>query len=91
MWRRSLDFGVIEEVRRSRRGSATISRKARRIGPGYDFKRGRGGIREIEFFVQIQQMIHGGRDASVRARATLDAIAALVAAGRMDEETAARA
>ena len=73
--------------RRFPRGSATISRKARNIGPGFDLKRGRGGIREVEFFVQIQQMIHGGRDPSVRAPATLDAIAALVAAGRLDEDT----
>ena len=51
-------------------------------------KRGRGGIREVEFFVQIQQMIHGGRDPSVALPATLDAIAALVAAGRLEEETA---
>ena len=51
------------------------------IGPGFDLKRGRGGIREVEFFIQIQQMIHGGRDPSVRAPATLDAIGALVASG----------
>ena len=45
-------------------------------------------IREVEFFVQIQQMIHGGRDASVRAPATLDAIEALAAAERLDADTA---
>jgi glutamate-ammonia-ligase adenylyltransferase len=88
VWRRSLDFGVIEEVRQiSARIRDHFSENAH-IGPGYDLKRGRGGIREVEFFVQIQQMIHGGRDASVRVPATLDAIAALVAAGRMEEETA---
>src|SRR6185503_1177905 len=58
------------------------------IGPGFDLKRGRGGIREVEFFVQIQQMIHGGRDPTVRVPATLDAIAALTSAGRLEEETA---
>ena len=63
-------------------------RKARKLGPGYDLKRGRGGIREVEFFVQIQQMIHGGRDPSVRVPATLDAIEALLAAGRLDDATA---
>ena len=88
MWRRSLDFGVIEEVRQiSARIRDHFAQNAR-IGPGYDLKRGRGGIREVEFFVQIQQMIHGGRDPSVRGPATLDAITALVAAGRLDEETA---
>jgi glutamate-ammonia-ligase adenylyltransferase len=88
VWRRSLDFGVIEEVRLiSARIRDHFAQNAQ-IGPGYDLKRGRGGIREVEFFVQIQQMIHGGRDASVRVPATLDAIAALVAAGRLEDETA---
>ena len=59
------------------------------LGPGYDLKRGRGGIREVEFFVQIQQMVHGGRDSSVRDAATLDAIAALRSAARLDEAVAA--
>jgi glutamate-ammonia-ligase adenylyltransferase len=88
VWRRSLDFGVIEEVRQiSARIRDHFAQNAQ-IGPGYDLKRGRGGIREVEFFVQIQQMIHGGRDASVRTPATLDAIRALLAAGRLEEEGA---
>lgn len=85
VWRRSLDFGVIEEVRQiSARIRDHFAQNAR-IGPGFDLKRGRGGIREVEFFVQIQQMIHGGRDPSVRTPATLDGIAALLAAGHLDE------
>ncbi|MFL6829771.1 MAG: bifunctional [glutamate--ammonia ligase]-adenylyl-L-tyrosine phosphorylase/[glutamate--ammonia-ligase] adenylyltransferase [Sphingomicrobium sp.] len=88
VWRRSLDFGVIDEVRQISMRIRDHFAQGSRIGPGYDLKRGRGGIREVEFFVQIQQMIHGGRDALVRAPATLDAIEALVAAGRLDERTA---
>jgi glutamate-ammonia-ligase adenylyltransferase len=88
VWRRSLDFGVIDEVRQISARIRDHFAQSARIGPGYDLKRGRGGIREVEFFVQIQQMIHGGRDPSVRAPATLDAIAALVAAGRMEAATA---
>ena len=53
-----------------------------RPGPGFDVKRGRGGIREVEFFAQIHQMIFGGRDPLLRVPATLDALAALAAAGR---------
>jgi glutamate-ammonia-ligase adenylyltransferase len=88
VWRRSLDFGVIEEVRQiSARIRDHFAQNAQ-IGPGYDLKRGRGGIREVEFYVQIQQMIHGGRDSSVRSPATLDAIQALLAARRIDEEIA---
>ena len=89
VWRRSLDFGVIEEVRAISARIRDHFAQGATIGPGYDLKRGRGGIREVEFFVQIQQMIHGGRDPSVRAPATLDAIASLLAAGRLDEATAA--
>ena len=58
------------------------------FGPGYDLKRGRGGIREIEFFVQIHQLIHGGRDSGLRVPDTLGAIAALAAAGWIDGSTA---
>src|SRR5438105_7345373 len=88
VWRRSLDFGVVDDVRQiSARIRDHFAQNAQ-IASGFDLKRGRGGIREVEFFVQIQQMIHGGRDASVRAPATLDAIEVLVAAERLDRETA---
>src|SRR5439155_1058443 len=90
VWRRSLDFGVIDEVRQISARIRDHFAQGAHIGPGYDLKRGRGGIREVEFFVQIQQMIHGGRDTSVRAPATLDAIAALLAADRLDGEAARR-
>ena len=85
VWRRSLDFGVIEDVRQISARIRDHFAQGAIIGPGYDLKRGRGGIREVEFFVQIQQMIHGGRDPSVRSPATLDAIEALLAAGRLEE------
>src|SRR3546814_3805885 len=49
-----------------------------------DLKRGRGGIREVEFHAQILQMIYGGREPAVRAPATLDALQALATAGRLD-------
>src|SRR3546814_8866961 len=58
------------------------------VGPGYDLKRGRGGIREIEFFAQIHQLIFGGRDYSLRVPATLPALAALAEAGRIKPDEA---
>jgi glutamate-ammonia-ligase adenylyltransferase len=88
VWRRSLDFGVIEDVRQISARIRDHFAQSARFGPGYDLKRGRGGIREVEFFIQIQQMIHGGRDASVRSPATLDAIATLLAAKHLEEEVA---
>ncbi len=84
VWRRSLDFGVIDEVRQISARIRDHFAQSSTFGPGYDLKRGRGGIREVEFFVQIQQMIHGGRDPAVRVPATAEAIAALLAAGRLD-------
>ena len=88
VWRRSLDFGVIDEVRQISARIRDHFAQGARIGPGYDLKRGRGGIREVEFFVQIQQMIHGGRDPSVRLPATLDAVTALVTSDRMSSHVA---
>ncbi|HWJ58352.1 MAG TPA: bifunctional [glutamine synthetase] adenylyltransferase/[glutamine synthetase]-adenylyl-L-tyrosine phosphorylase [Sphingomicrobium sp.] len=90
IWRRALDFGAIEEIGEVSRRIRDHYAQVQQFGPGFDLKRGRGGIREAEFFVQVQQLIHGGRDASVRPRATLDALAALVAAGRMEPDSAAR-
>ena len=88
VWRRSLDFGVIDDIRQISARIRDHFAQGGRLGPGFDLKRGRGGIREIEFFTQIQQMIHGGRDPAVRVPATLDALAALAAAGRLEQSDA---
>ena len=89
VWRRALDFGTIREIRDISRRIRDHHAQGQAFGPGYDLKRGRGGIREIEFFAQIQQLIHGGRDPALRTPATRDALAALAAAGRIDEDDAA--
>ncbi|GAA4219524.1 bifunctional [glutamine synthetase] adenylyltransferase/[glutamine synthetase]-adenylyl-L-tyrosine phosphorylase [Sphingomonas endophytica] len=88
IWRRSLDFGAVGEILDITRRIRDHHAQGQAFGPGYDLKRGRGGIREIEFFAQIHQLIHGGRDATLRAPATRDALAALAAAGRIDPEDA---
>ena len=44
---------------------------------GHDIKLGRGGIREIEFFVQTQQLVFGGRRPALRGRRTLDMLVEL--------------
>ncbi len=84
VWRRALDFGAIGEIRALSRRIRSHYEAGQRFGPGYDLKRGRGGIREIEFFAQIHQLIHGGREPALRAPATLDALAALRRAERID-------
>ena len=83
VWRRSLDYGAIGEIRAISRRIRDHYAQGQAFGPGFDLKRGRGGIREIEFFVQIHQLIHGGREPALRAAATLDAIPALAKAGRI--------
>jgi len=88
VWRRSLDFGVVDEIRAISTRIRDHYNQGQRLGPGYDLKRGRGGIREIEFFAQIQQLIHAGREPALRAPATLDALAALAAAGKLLAEDA---
>src|SRR5690606_12742634 len=55
---------------------------------GANLKLGRGGIREIEFFAQTQQLILGGRDPVYRAPRTLDALAALVSGGHLAPKAA---
>jgi glutamate-ammonia-ligase adenylyltransferase len=89
VWRRSLDFGAIAELRSITRRIRDHYAQGQAFGPGYDVKRGRGGIREVEFYVQIHQLIHGGREPELREPATLDAIAALAKAGRIKPEDAA--
>lgn len=80
IWRRSLDFGAIGEIQNISQLIRDHYSQGQAFGPGYDLKRGRGGIREIEFFAQMHQLIHGGRNPGLRAPATLDALAALAEA-----------
>ncbi|MES2097795.1 MAG: bifunctional [glutamine synthetase] adenylyltransferase/[glutamine synthetase]-adenylyl-L-tyrosine phosphorylase [Pseudomonadota bacterium] len=88
VWRRAVDFGAVGEIREITRRIRDHHAQGQAFGPGYDLKRGRGGIREVEFFAQIHQLIHGGRDPSLRAPATMDALDRLAAAGRIGVDEA---
>ncbi len=81
VWRKSLDFGAIAEVGSLVHRIRNDHSGPLRPGPSYDLKKGRGGIREVEFFAQIHQLIHGGRDPTLRASGTRAALDALAAAG----------
>ncbi|MEO6151706.1 MAG: glutamine-synthetase adenylyltransferase [Croceibacterium sp.] len=89
VWRRSLDFTALEEIRRLTARIRQAHTGPPEPGPGFDLKRGRGGIREIEFFAQTHQLIYGGRDAALRVRGTRPALDALAATGIIDGEDAA--
>ncbi|TMA38207.1 MAG: bifunctional [glutamate--ammonia ligase]-adenylyl-L-tyrosine phosphorylase/[glutamate--ammonia-ligase] adenylyltransferase [Deltaproteobacteria bacterium] len=85
--RRYLDFGTIEDLQvMKRRVDASLRDPGARAR---DVKLGRGGIREVEFVVQAQQLVHGGKDPRVQARSTLGALARLSSCGYVDPEQAA--
>ncbi|MFL6723281.1 MAG: bifunctional [glutamine synthetase] adenylyltransferase/[glutamine synthetase]-adenylyl-L-tyrosine phosphorylase [Sphingomicrobium sp.] len=88
IWRRALDFGAIQEIRDISLRIRDHYAQGQAFGPGFDLKRGRGGIREAEFFTQVQQLIHGGREPELRAPATLDALDVLAKAGRLESDVA---
>jgi len=88
IWRRNLDFAAIQDIHSIKRQiNAHKGHHAIAIN-GHNIKLGRGGIREIEFFAQTQQLIFGGRDDQVRRAPTCQALRALEATGRIGPEVA---
>ncbi len=85
VWRKHLDFWAIQDIHSIKRQIHAHRGGGKIALAGHNVKLGRGGIREIEFFAQTQQLIFGGRDASLRAARTLDALAALARAQRIDD------
>ena len=81
VWRRSLDFQAITEISRLTARIRQTYKGPLTPSPGFNVKQGRGGIREVEFFAQTHQLIHGGRDPSLRLRGTRAALDALAQAG----------
>ncbi len=87
VWRESLDFLAIEDIQAIKgqleyhAGSQTIAFE------GQNIKLGRGGIRQIEFFVQTQQLIYGGRQPDLQIRGTLAALRVLLREGHINSRT----
>ena len=88
LWRKHLDFAAIQDIHsikrqiHAQRGGATIA------VAGHNIKLGRGGIREIEFFAQTQQLIWGGRQPDLRQRGTVAALEALADADHISCQAA---
>jgi glutamate-ammonia-ligase adenylyltransferase len=86
IWRKHLDFAAIHDIHSikrqidAHRGGGTVKVL------GHNVKLGRGGIREIEFFAQTQQLIFGGRNTSLRLRGTVETLRALNAAGHVGDQ-----
>ncbi|MEM9494827.1 MAG: bifunctional [glutamine synthetase] adenylyltransferase/[glutamine synthetase]-adenylyl-L-tyrosine phosphorylase [Pseudomonadota bacterium] len=81
VWRKYLDYAAIEDVKSVKRQIHASKGGGDIEFFGHDVKIGRGGIREIEFYAQTQQLILGGKNPDLRPPATLDALAALCARG----------
>ena len=88
IWRRHLDYAAIADIHSIKRQIHVNKVDERLTAPGANLKLGAGGIREIEFFVQTQQLIYGGRDSSLRAWRTLDGLQALQRAGHISQVVA---
>jgi glutamate-ammonia-ligase adenylyltransferase len=88
IWRKNLDFAAIQDVHSIKRQINAHRGGARIAVNGHNIKLGRGGIREIEFFCQTQQLIWGGRISELRDRGTVATLAALARIERIDRQTA---
>ncbi len=71
IWRKYLDYAAIADIHSIKRQIHTHRGHGTIAVAGHNLKLGRGGIREIEFFVQTQQLIAGGRIDELRGRSTL--------------------
>jgi len=89
IWRKNLDFAAIADIHSIKRQIHAHKVDERVSAKGVDLKLGRGGIREIEFYVQTQQLILGGRHTELRSPRTLDALRALTVAGHVTPAAAA--
>ncbi|THD60896.1 MAG: bifunctional [glutamine synthetase] adenylyltransferase/[glutamine synthetase]-adenylyl-L-tyrosine phosphorylase [Bradyrhizobium sp.] len=94
VWRKHLDFAALADVHDMKRQMQAFRGQNEIAVEGHNVKVGRGGIREIEFFAQTQQLIAGGRHPELRVRPTLDALNVLASSNWItfearDELTAA--
>ncbi len=86
MWRRSLDFASINDIHSIKRQMDSL--RSKDIVPaGHNVKLGMGGIREIEFYTQIHQLIWGGRMPMLRSKATCETLNLLCENALIDEQT----
>jgi [glutamine synthetase] adenylyltransferase / [glutamine synthetase]-adenylyl-L-tyrosine phosphorylase len=94
IWRKYFDYAAIADIHAMKRQIHAVRGHEVIKVAGHDIKLGRGGIREVEFFVQTQQLIFGGRRAQLRGSQTLDMLISLcddgwITAQARDELTAA--
>ncbi|MDX3973033.1 bifunctional [glutamine synthetase] adenylyltransferase/[glutamine synthetase]-adenylyl-L-tyrosine phosphorylase [Shinella sp.] len=88
VFRKYLDYAAIADIHSIKRQIHVHKGHGEIAVKGHNVKLGRGGIREIEFFVQTQQLIAGGRVPALRLRATEPMLSELAKANWIDEATA---
>jgi glutamate-ammonia-ligase adenylyltransferase len=81
IWRKYLDFAAVADIEAMKRQIHAYRGHDEIAVEGHNIKLGRGGIREVEFFVQTQQLIAGGRHPELRGRDTLATLDVLAAGG----------
>ncbi|MBM3622193.1 MAG: bifunctional [glutamine synthetase] adenylyltransferase/[glutamine synthetase]-adenylyl-L-tyrosine phosphorylase [Alphaproteobacteria bacterium] len=86
IWRKHLDFAAINDIHSIKRQIDAYRGTGAIKVLGHNVKLGRGGIREIEFFAQTQQLIFGGRHPTLRLRGTIEALEALSDAGMITRD-----
>ncbi len=87
IYRRYLDYTTVTALAEMKRRINAQAGK-RGIVPGFDVKRGQGGIREIEFIIQSIQLLHGGHHAELRIQPSMTALVRLREAGLIEDEEA---
>ena len=88
IWRKYLDYAAIADVQSMKRQIHAVKGHGEIAIRGHDLKLGRGGIREIEFFVQTQQLIAGGRNPKLRGRSTIAMLKTLAEESWISPQTA---
>jgi [glutamine synthetase] adenylyltransferase / [glutamine synthetase]-adenylyl-L-tyrosine phosphorylase len=87
VWRKYLDYAAVADVHAMKQQIHAYRGHGEIAVEGHNIKLGRGGIREIEFFVQTQQLIAGGRHVALRGRETVATLDALAVGGWIDAAT----
>ena len=88
IWRKYLDYAAVADIEAMKRQIHAYQGHDDIAVEGHNIKVGRGGIREVEFFVQTQQLIAGGRHPELRGRETLALLQALADGGWIGQDAA---
>jgi glutamate-ammonia-ligase adenylyltransferase len=88
IWRKYLDFAAVADIHAMKRRVHAYKGHGAIAVAGHDIKLGRGGIRDIEFFAQAQQLIAGGRHPELRTRGTIETLDRLAEGEWIERRTA---